>query len=141
MAGAALDTNILGYAAGLRQVEADDPKVDLAQALIAELQSEEPLVLPAQVLLELHFLLVRKARKSRSEAATLVGEYAQGNRVVPTTAATIADAFGLSSMHEMQTFDAVIVAAAAGARCDVLFSEDMRHGFEWHGVTVINPFA
>jgi predicted nucleic acid-binding protein len=141
LAGVALDTNVLGYAAGIREVDADDTKVDEAEALIATLQIDQVIVLPAQVLLELHYLLVRRGRRSLLEAALIVGEYVGGNRVVPTTADVIADAFDLAAAHRMQTFDAVILAAAASAQCDVLYSEDMQHGFEWGRVTVLNPFA
>jgi len=141
LAGVALDTNVLGYAAGIREVDGDDTKVDIAEALIAGLQAEGPITLPAQVLVELHFLLVRKGRRSRGEARARVGEYASGNRVVATSAAVISDAFELSAAHGIQTFDAVILSAAAQARCDVLYSEDMQNGFEWRGVRVVNPFA
>ena len=141
MPGVALDTNVLGYAAGVRRAEADDRKVDLAEALIAELHIEGAVILPAQVLIELHFLLVRKARKSREEAAVIVGEYVRGNHVVATTAAVVSDAFQLCAAHAMQTFDAVILAAAARAGCDVLYSEDMQPGFEWGRVRIVNPFA
>jgi len=141
LARVALDTNVLGYAAGIRKDDADDRKVDLAEALIAELQAEGPIVFPAQVLIELHFLLIRKGRRSRAEAAVIVGEYVRGNHVAATTAAVIADALALSAGHGLQTFDAVILSAAAQARCDVLYSEDMQNGLELAGVTVINPFG
>jgi predicted nucleic acid-binding protein len=140
LAGVALDTNILGYAAGIRGVDADNPKVDIAEALIAELQAGDGIILPAQVLLEFHHLLLRKGRQSQKEAAAIVGEYVSANRVVNITSELISDAFALAAEHRLQTFDAVILAAAAFARCDVLYSEDMQHGFLWRGVTVLNPF-
>jgi predicted nucleic acid-binding protein len=141
LAGVALDTNVLAYAAGLREVDVDDSKVDLAEALIAVLQAEGAITFPAQVLVELHFLLVRKGRRSRAEASAIVSEYVNGNHVVPTSAAVISDAFELSAAHGLQTFDAVILSAAAQAGCDVLYSEDMQDGFEWKGARVVNPFV
>jgi predicted nucleic acid-binding protein len=50
-------------------------------------------------------------------------------------------AFELADRHRLQTYDSVIVASAARAGCAILFSEDMQHGFEWQGVTIVNPFA
>jgi predicted nucleic acid-binding protein len=40
-----------------------------------------------------------------------------------------------------QIFDAIILVAAAQARCDLLLSEDFHDGFIWGGVTVTNPFG
>jgi predicted nucleic acid-binding protein len=36
--------------------------------------------------------------------------------------------------------DAIILAAAVEARCDLLLSEDLQDGFAWRGVVVTNPF-
>ncbi len=37
-------------------------------------------------------------------------------------------------------YDALIVASAIEARCDMLYSEDMQHGRQFGGLTVVNPF-
>lgn len=37
-------------------------------------------------------------------------------------------------------YDSLIVAAAITGRCQVLYSEDMQHGFTLAGVTIQNPF-
>ena len=50
-------------------------------------------------------------------------------------------ALTLAADHNLQIFDAVILAAAAEAGCDLLVSEDLQDGFVWHGVTVTNPFG
>ena len=47
----------------------------------------------------------------------------------------------LSVDHQLFMWDAVMVAAAAHARCRLLLSEDLQEGFTWGGVTVVNPFA
>lgn len=43
--------------------------------------------------------------------------------------------------HQIDTWDALILAVAAEHRCTMLLSEDMQHGFVWRGVCVVNPFA
>ena len=43
--------------------------------------------------------------------------------------------------HKVNIWDAVIFAAAAEAGCSLLLSEDLKEGFTWGGVTVVNPFA
>lgn len=60
---------------------------------------------------------------------------------VPTTEALFVSALELASDHQLQIDDAIILSAAAHARCDLLASEDMQDGFTWRGVTVANPFA
>jgi predicted nucleic acid-binding protein len=48
---------------------------------------------------------------------------------------TIEERFGLSF------WDALVVAAAHVARCDVLLSEDLQHGLDLDGVRVVDPFS
>ena len=74
-------------------------------------------------------------------ATATVNELAAGNRVVPTTADILDRAFLLAANHGLQTYDAIIIGAAAEVGCIILYSEDMQHGFEWNGVQIINPFA
>ena len=138
---AAFDTNILAYAAGLRRANADDSKIARASLLIEPLLVEGGLVVPAQVQAELHNLLRRKAKLSPSDAAAKVAKYSAGATTVPTDPAVLAEAFELAERHGLQTYDAIILAAAAQGGCDILYSEDMQHGFEWNGVMVVNPFA
>ena len=137
----AVDTNVLAYAAGMRLVDADEAKVVAAGILIGPLLAEGMLVLPAQVQAELHHLLRRKAKFSESLAAEMVAEYAGSATTIPTDELVLAEAFELAEQHQLQTYDAIILAAAAQGECEVLYSEDMQHGFEWNGVLVVNPFA
>ena len=138
---AAFDTNILAYAAGLRRVAADEAKIARAGLLIEPLLVEGELVVPAQVQAEMHNLLRRKAGLSPSDAAAKVAKYSSGATTVPTDPSVLAEAFELAERHGLQTYDAIILAAAAQGGCDILYSEDMQHGFEWNGVMVVNPFA
>ena len=137
----ALDTNVLAYAAGLRRSDADDAKIAGASLLIEPLLVEGALVIPAQVQAELHYLLRKKAGLSAGNAASIVSRYAAGATTVPTDEMVLSDAFDLAEQHGLQTYDAIILAAAAKGGCDMLYSEDMQHGFEWNGVLVVNPFA
>jgi predicted nucleic acid-binding protein len=139
--GCAFDTNVLAYAAGIGRSAADRSKVAMADALLAEVVATEQLVLPVQVCLELHHLLVRKRGLSSAKAAELVRDYSDGALIVASDLEVLELAFELADRHRLQTYDSVIVASAAHAGCAILFSEDMQHGFEWQGVTIVNPFA
>ena len=137
----AFDTNVLAYAAGLRFIDADEAKIASANLLIGPILAEGALVLPAQVQAELHHLLRRKAGFSPALVTEMVAEYADFATTIPTDPSVLAEAFELAEKHNLQTYDAIILAAAAQGGCDVLYSEEMQHGFEWNGVLVVNPFA
>jgi predicted nucleic acid-binding protein len=98
-------------------------------------------ILPLQVCLELHNLLVRQGKYARADAERIVDEFASGASLVDTNHELMQLGFALAEVHHLQTFDAVIFAAAAVAGCEFLYSEDMQDGFEWNGVRVVNPFA
>jgi predicted nucleic acid-binding protein len=46
----------------------------------------------------------------------------------------------LARHHALSFYDALVVAAAADARCRVLLTEDLQHGRTLGGVTIQNPF-
>lgn len=60
--------------------------------------------------------------------------------IVPLTVDTHAAALALAREHGIAFYDALIVAAAAEAGCDTLYSEDMQHGRAIAGLTISNPF-
>lgn len=96
---------------------------------------------PAQTLLELHDVLVRKRGVHRREAIAKIASWQSLMTVIPTSASVLVNAVQLSSDHDLRIFDAIILAAAAEAGCDQLLTEDMHAGFVWRGVEVVNPFA
>lgn len=113
-----------------------------AQLLLDKLfDSSEPPRIAAQTLAELFHLLVRKAAFSRTEAAKRISRIKSLASIMATDELLFDEAMNLAVEHRMQIYDAIILAAAARAECDVLLSEDLQHGFEWRGVKVRNPFA
>jgi len=132
----AIDTNVLVYAEGLNGVE----RRDAALALLQQLDPETT-YLPAQVLAELFHVLVRKARLTRAAAERIVLSWGETFPIIETSSDVTLLAMTLSRDHDVSTWDAIILAAAADARCRVLLSEDLQDGFCWGGVTVVNPFA
>lgn len=141
MPGVAVDTNVLAYAADVRRHPDDAAKIPHAAHLVLNLIADRRLVIPAQVLAELHNLLRKKARIAAAIAAEMVMEYAAGAAVISTDRDILRQAFVLSTTHGLQTYDAIILAAAASAGCDTLYSEDMQAGFVWNGVRIVDPFA
>jgi predicted nucleic acid-binding protein len=132
----ALDTNVLVYAEGVNGRD----RQSAALALLAQVDREQVL-LPVQVLEELFHVLSRKSGRSPDVARQVVKAWKDSCETHDTTAETLGRGLDLAVEHGMSTWDAIILAAASEAGCRVLLSEDMKDGFVWGGVTVVNPFA
>jgi predicted nucleic acid-binding protein len=132
----ALDTNILVYIEGVNGIS----RQSNATQMVAKLPRGDTFV-PAQVLGELFRVLVGKAKFPREKARITIINYLELFPVIDTSPAILKSAADLSVNHQLQIWDAVILAAAASAGCRLLLSEDMQEGFTWNGVTVANPFS
>jgi predicted nucleic acid-binding protein len=94
-----------------------------------------------QVLNEFVNVAHRKHRRSWpdiEDALTVLRAYFTD--VAPLTIETHETAVALARDHGLSLYDALIVAAALGAGCDTLFSEDLQHGRAFGRLTVVNPF-
>ncbi|MFP5405660.1 MAG: PIN domain-containing protein [Gammaproteobacteria bacterium] len=133
---AALDTNVLAYAEGV----GDEARVAAAITLIERLPVERVLV-PAQALGELYRVLTGKAARSRPAARAALFGWTDSLEVADSTWTAFEAALDLCVDHQLQVWDALIVAVAAENRCRLLLSEDLQDGFTVRGVTVVNPFS
>ena len=125
------DTNILVYA-----FAANDPRSARAESLLAEGGA-----IGVQVLNEFTNVARRKLRWQWSQIEASLAVIADLlSPVAPLTAAIHARAVALARDHELSVFDALIVAAALDAGCQLLFSEDLQDGQRFGALTVENPF-
>ena len=132
----AVDTNILAYAEGVNGGERQaTTNAWLEAAPIGDV------VIPAQVLGELFDVLVRKAGRSPADAHAAVLAWRNAYPVIDTSAEVVVQAARLVAHHGLSTWDAVVLAAAGAAGCRLLLSGDLQDGFDWGGVTVVNPYA
>ena len=132
----ALDTNILVYAEGVTGEVRTAQAIELIDSIPSEV-----IVIPTQVLGELFNVMVRKSGVSRSDARLAILGWTTSYTVSSVSEGTFLAAIDLATVHQFTIWDAIIVATAANAGCQVLLSEDMHHGFTWNDVTVVNPFA
>jgi len=132
----AIDTNVLAYAEGL----GDEFRCGIALELIQKLPGDAG-VLPAQVLGELSRVLTTQAKRSTLLARDAVLAWADTFEVADSTWFAFQAALDLTVDHQLQMWDALILAVAAEQHCRILISEDFQDGFTWRGVTVVNPFA
>jgi predicted nucleic acid-binding protein len=125
------DTNILVYA-----FASNDPRSTRAESLIAQGG-----VIGVQVLNEFTNVTRRKLRWqwSQIEASLAVVEELFGP-VAPLTTAIHAKGVELARDRGLSVYDALVVAAAQDAGCQLLCSEDLQHGQKFGTLTVENPF-
>ena len=131
----AIDTNVLAYAEGA----GDETRRAMAVALMTRLP-EGAVILPVQVLGELHRVLVGKLRQPAARAQEAVLQWSDTFAVRDSTWSALQSALDLSKAHRLSIWDSLILSVAAEQRCRVLLSEDLQHGFTWRGTTVVDPF-
>src|ERR1041384_5221006 len=108
----ALDTNVLGYAEGINGRERR------AEALtLLELLPPDSTLIPLQALGELVAVLGRKPRRSRNEARAAVLSWGDTFPLIDTSSSIILIAGDLAVAHQLGFWDAVILSAAADAKC------------------------
>ncbi len=126
-----VDTNVLVYS------QSNDGE-KTAKAII--LLEQYP-VISTQVINEAISVLTRKCGVSRQNAYELADLWLDACEVESVTVSTIRQAMLLTQKHMLSHWDALIVAAALLAKCDILYSEDMQHGYVFDNcLRVVNPF-
>jgi len=132
----AIDTSVLAYAEGMHDAERQASALRLLESL-----SPESTFIPVQALGELFSVLVRKARWTKARAGKAILSWGDAFPLLESSNDVMLAATDLAGAHQFSIWDAVIVSAAADARCRLLLSEDLQDGFTWRGVTVANPFS
>jgi predicted nucleic acid-binding protein len=138
MSRAFFDTNIFVYALG--QSPDDDRRRMTARALIRRYTDSKEMVLSTQVLIETFHNARKKLALTPAEATRVIRQYARAE-VVATDADLFFEAAQLVESTKLSIFDALILSAAAKARCEMIYTEDLNAGQVIGGVRVVNPFA
>jgi predicted nucleic acid-binding protein len=126
-----LDTNVLVYA-----VLSDDPRCSTAELLLAAGGT-----ISVQVLNEFANVARGKLKWPWPDIeATLTLVRSRTRRVRDISVLTHEAAIALARDHSLSFYDALIVASAIEAGCDILYTEDMQHGRNIGGLAIVNPF-
>jgi len=126
-----LDTNVLLYL-----LSADARKADRAEALLAQRAT-----INVQVLSEFASVARRKLEMPWREIADVLSLIRTQCDVRDVTVAVHDHALALAQRHRLGWYDALLVAAAVDAGCDLFYSEDMHHGLVVEGgLTLCDPF-
>lgn len=131
-----IDTNVLVYA------EASDAplKQRAALTLLKGLYEEGLGVLSTQVLQEYCNVALKKLKLPAQYVRSQLDLYEQFE-VVQVTPAIIHAGLDIHQTRSVSFFDAIVLASAHAAGCNVLWTEDMNAGEVIHGVSIANPFS
>ena len=128
-----IDTNILIYA-----YSEEDLKREIALNLIKENNS----VISIQVIDEFVNVIRKKFKKDNKEILEALEEIESSFSIWGSfNIALVRKAISLSEKYNYSHYDCMIIAAALGAQCSILYSEDMQHNQSIeHKLRIINPF-
>ena len=107
-----------------------------------DLLARDGVALSVQVLQEFYVQATRATRPDRLPHDTAAGLVVAWTRfrVQPLDLRVLAGALEIRKVHGYSYWDSAIIAAARGLGCAELYSEDMAHGHQIDGVTIVNPF-
>jgi predicted nucleic acid-binding protein len=131
-----LDTNILVYTIDRR----DAAKYTRSRTVLRSFKRNLVGVISTQVLQEFAAAALSKLSQTESvviQELTLFENF----EVVPTTPSLIRRGVELRKKYQIHFYDAIILAAAEHAGCEVLYSEDFQAGTMYGNVRVENPLA
>jgi predicted nucleic acid-binding protein len=98
-------------------------------------------IVSVQVLNEFVHVARRKLRHDWPQIEFALRQFRDSlDDVVPVALSTHTSAVSLARDHGLSFYDALILASAIEAGCDILYSEDMQHGRTIGGLAIVNPF-
>jgi predicted nucleic acid-binding protein len=131
MPGSFFDSNVLLYSAA-----EDEEKAARAEALM-----ESGGVISVQVLNEVANVMRRKRTRSWTEVVGYLDALRLAFDVESFTLREHLTGLAVIERYKLATYDAMLVASALLAGCDVFWSEDMHEGLVIEGtLTIRNPF-
>ncbi len=131
-----VDTNILLYSLDL------EPANAAKSAIATRILRGTDLVLSVHVLQEFYVQATHPRRPDalpHDLAERLIQKWLRF-RIQDNTVAVLQSALEIKERFHTSYWDAAIVAAAKASGCRQLLSEDLSHGQDYDGVTVVNPF-
>lgn len=132
-----VDTNVFVYS----RVTTVAEKHARANEWLAHLWRSGDGRVSAQVLNEYYSVLTRKLkpRMTGEEAQTEVRDLFAW-QPLPLDADVVESAWAIEGRYGLAWWDSLVVAAAQVGGCRYLLTEDLQHGQDLDGVTVLNPF-
>ena len=131
-----IDTDILVYMVDARDVAKQAVAIDLVQGLRAH-----DCRVALQVCGELYAALTRRLKRAPWEAAQATRNVLAAFDTYGASRSSVERALSEAMAGRFSYWDALLLASANEAQCDVLFSEDMNPGARLGTVEVVTPFG
>lgn len=128
------DSNILVYA-----YDEGDPRRPFASGLLGRAVGRD-CVLTVQSLAEFFCVSTRKGKAPADAVLAEIARMRAAFEIVASDADCVEEAAVTANRHKLQFWDAMMLATARKAGCQLLLSEDGHDGLRLNGVTFINPF-
>jgi predicted nucleic acid-binding protein len=109
------------------------------RAIAKNILSENPRI-STQVISEFINVARRQLQIPKAELIDYCAHLMKDCQIDSVSCSTLFAAGVLVKKYDFQIFDSIIVAAALEANCTLLYSEDMQHGLNVNGMTIVNPF-
>ena len=132
-----VDTNVFLYA--LSDLPEEQAKAERARQVLLN----ENWGWSVQVAGEFYHIATSAKRQFRLSNSSAM-EYVTTWLKFPTASlhpSTVLAAFKIRDRFQLSYWDAAIIAAARELGCRTIYSEDLSHGQDYDGVTVMNPFV
>lgn len=131
-----VDTNVLVYLFGIVKGARSDPRMEIAEQIVAGGAS-----ISVQVLNEFVQVCRQKARLDWEKITQILDLIKQlCNPAIPLTRDTHWEAVSIARRYGFHFYDSLIVAAAMEGGCTVLCTEDLQHGQKVGSLRIENPF-
>jgi predicted nucleic acid-binding protein len=133
-----LDTNVFVYSFD----QSDPAKAQRAKELIRDALKTQKGVVSYQVVQEFFNVALRRFAQpmQAAEAAEYLNTVFRPLLGVQSSQALYVEALQLHAQSRLSWFDALIVASAIKARCNLLYTEDLQHGQRFGTLQIRNPF-
>ena len=128
-----IDSNLWVY------LYSDRDKGNIVRNIIEEYFID--IVLSVQVLGEFFNVLIRKIMRTKKEAREIISDLAMNFEVIEIDKSLVLEAMEISIRYKYSYWDSLIVAAALGTGCSMLYTEDLHDGQIINGrLKIVNPF-
>jgi len=130
-----LDTNILVYTLD----KADVAKREQARQIVKRVIQQHHPVISTQVIKEFYVVAATKLKADPFAVKNIIRGF-RNMEIVNNDLDLVEQAIDISLASQLSFWDALIVAAAEKAKCELILSEDMGAGQSFRGVRLVNPF-
>ena len=131
-----IDTNVFIYLFDETSAE----KSRIAEELIRQSMENGSGCISYQVVQETINILTRKLKASPEQARQLLDNVLEPLWRVNPSRSLFRRGLELQSRYRFSFYDSLIIAAAVDAGCKTLYTEDLQHGQQLEGLTIVNPF-